>query len=169
MQVALRDGDQVSKRAIVVGDADGRAVRAVSRAAGQARLTSPATAIDLSDDATSGVGPVLGHADELVSEHAAEAHVASDQLQIGFADAGAEHPYHDLAVREYGWWAVGAQRDTVAVQDYGAHMMMVSEALSCACVWIMASTGSRWISLKSGSSSSSRSSDPPSLIRAPRC
>ena len=42
------------------------------------------------------------------------------------SDARAEHPYHDLAVREHGLRAVAAERDTVAVQDNGAHMMIVS-------------------------------------------
>jgi len=34
---------------------------------------------------------------ELVAEHATEAHVAFNQLQVGFADAGLEHPHDDLA------------------------------------------------------------------------
>src|SRR3712207_8333834 len=56
-----------------------RAMGGVPAAAGGAR---PARTVDLADDPASSVGAGFGHANELVPEDTAKAHVAADELQV---------------------------------------------------------------------------------------
>ena len=104
VQVALRHRDQVGERAVVIQDAEHRAVRAVRVQAPAAGLARPARAVDLADDAAAGQRPGFGDADELMAEHAAEAHVALDQLEVGLADAGAASPAR--ALRRHPDWGL---------------------------------------------------------------
>src|SRR5262249_59018216 len=92
VQIPLWDGDEISKRAVMAGDANGRPVRTVSWPARPAGLALPATAIDFADHTASGVRTLRRNADKLMAQHAAEAHVAVDQLQIGLANSCHEHP-----------------------------------------------------------------------------
>src|SRR5262245_9440216 len=55
-----------------------------------------------------------------MAEDTSEAHVAFDQLQIGFADAGADDTYQDLAVDWRGRGAIVENFDVV-VEDNRAH------------------------------------------------
>jgi hypothetical protein len=64
--------------------------------AGPAKLAFAAAEVDLADHAAVEkpfVVAFLDHTDELVSEHAAVAHVALDDFEVGIADAG--EPYAD--------------------------------------------------------------------------
>src|SRR5581483_6632179 len=74
------------------------AVRTVRPPARAARRASAAAAVDLADHAPALVEALLGDADELVAQHAAESHVAADQLQVGVADACPKHAHADLPV-----------------------------------------------------------------------
>ena len=89
VQIPLRHGDEVRKRAVVVQDAEDGAVGAVAGPACAARLARVAAAVDLADDPAAGQRAGLRHADELVAEHALKSHVAAHELQVGLADAGA--------------------------------------------------------------------------------
>jgi len=93
VQIGLRYRDLVGERAVVVEDAEHRAVRAVRLQAGLAGVAALACAVDLADDTTARQWARLRHAYELVAEHTAESHVALDQLQVGFAHARAQDPY----------------------------------------------------------------------------
>ena len=57
VQIALRHGDQIGKRAVMVEDAEHGAVRAVRRQPSAAGLARPAGAVDLADHAPAGIGP----------------------------------------------------------------------------------------------------------------
>jgi hypothetical protein len=63
-----------------------------------ARIAGQAAAVDLSDNPSAGERARPRHPDELVPEDALESHVAAHELQVGFADAGANDIDHDLAV-----------------------------------------------------------------------
>ena len=76
-------------------------------AAGNTCRAGPAAAVDLADDAASLPRTGLGHADELVSQDSAEPHVAANQLQVGFADAGARDANEDFAVTRRGNRIIG--------------------------------------------------------------
>src|SRR5688572_2280230 len=102
MEIALRHGDQLGKRAVMVEDAEDGTVGAVGRQAAAAGLTAPAGAIDLADDPLTGIRAGFRDPDELVAEHAAEAHVALNQLEVGLADAGTSYPDQHF-VRGRGW------------------------------------------------------------------
>ena len=61
--------------------------------------------------------------EELVAERAAEAHVAADDLQIGVADAGADHP-HEGHLRGEGRGAAIEDPSGGSVVDQGAHALL---------------------------------------------
>jgi hypothetical protein len=65
-------------------------MRVQSLAAG---LAVPARTVDLADDTASRKRTGLCNADELVTQDAAETHIALDQLQVGFTDACAQHSH----------------------------------------------------------------------------
>src|SRR5206468_6842260 len=88
----------------------------------QARVAGPAAAIDLADDAAAGVGALLRDGDELVAEHAAKSHVAADQLQVGLADARANHPHHHLAEARPFDVAIRFVRHAILFQHDGSHV-----------------------------------------------
>src|SRR5687768_1411038 len=102
MEIALRHGDQLGKRAVMVEDAEDGTVGAVGRQAAAAGLTAPAGAIDLAADPLAGIRAGFRDPDELVAEHPAEAHVALNQLEVGLADAGTSYPDQHF-VRGRGW------------------------------------------------------------------
>jgi hypothetical protein len=79
-------------------DAEHGALRAVCSKAGLARDAGAAAAVDLADDAPARQRAILRNAHELVAQDAAEAHVAANQLKIGFADAGSEHADEDITL-----------------------------------------------------------------------
>ena len=92
MKVPLRNGDVVGEGAVVVQDAEHRSIGAMRRQTHATRLARPAGAVDFADNATASQRARLRDADELVTEHAAESHVALDQLEVGLAHAGAQDP-----------------------------------------------------------------------------
>ena len=126
MQVALRHRDQIRERAVVIEDAEHGAIRAVRVQAGAAGVARPARAVDLADHPAAGQGAGFGDADELVAEHAAESHVALDQLKVGFADAGARHAHQHLAVTRVGGWSGILNRHMIVEHD-GAHPRTLSK------------------------------------------
>src|SRR5687767_123409 len=104
VQVALWHSDQIGKRAVVIQYADDRTVRAVRIQALAARLTRPAGAVDLADDAPARERPGFGDADELVAEHAAKAHIAFYELEIGFTDARTTDAHQHFPLARIGGW-----------------------------------------------------------------
>src|SRR5512138_2053391 len=121
MQVTLRHRDEVRERAVVVQDSKDRAVRAVRRRPGLARRAGPTAAVDLADHASTLQRSRFGDADELVPEHAAEAHVAANELQVRFADAGSQHADENLAVSRIGGREVRALRQLAVTDDDRTH------------------------------------------------
>jgi hypothetical protein len=121
MQVAFGNGQVFRESAVVFEDTEHGPRGTVTRPSPQARVTCPAAAVDLTDDALAGEAPRCRHADELVPEHASKALVAADKLQVGLADAGAEHAHEDFASE---WSRVGAihlHADTIVVQNERTH------------------------------------------------
>src|SRR5262245_2741538 len=106
----------------MAGDANRRAVRTVSWPARPAGLALPAAAIDFADHTASGVRTLRRNADKLMAQHAAEAHVAVDQLQIGLADSCHEHPDSRFAVLRRRFRMIRGEGDLVASEDEGAHL-----------------------------------------------
>ena len=90
VKVPLRNGDEVGEGAVVIQDAEHCSIRAMRRQTHAARLARPAGAVDFADNAAAGQRTRLCDTDELVTEHAAESHVALDQLEVGLAHAGAQ-------------------------------------------------------------------------------
>src|SRR5438876_11406484 len=84
--------------------------------------TRSATAVDLAHDAAAGKRSRLGNADELVAEHAAKCHVSANQLQVGFADAGAQDPHQHVAVVRY-WIRVARAHAERRIQHDGSHLV----------------------------------------------
>ena len=123
VQVALWNGNVIGERAVVIQDPEDGSVRAVRWSAGVARRTRPAAAVDLSDDALAFERARLRDADELVAEHAAESHVAANELKIGLADASAEHTNQHLAVTRRRRLIVAPLGKRVAFEDEGAHQL----------------------------------------------
>ena len=121
MQVVLRHGDVVGERAVVVDDADRRAVRTVGRPAGQAGRAAPAIAVDLADDASSLRRDLPRRRRRTRVRARREPHVAADQLQVGFADARAQDPDHDFAVQRLRVGPLVLQRDVIAIQYDRSH------------------------------------------------
>jgi hypothetical protein len=85
-----------------------------------AGLARPATAVDLADDAPARIRTGFGDADELVSEDAAEAHVALDELQVRFADAGASDANEHFAVGGVGR-RVRCPKTDIVIEHNRAH------------------------------------------------
>ena len=127
MKIALRDGDELCERAIVVENPDHGSMRTVARPPREAGLARPATAIDLADDAAANVGSVLRDPHELVAENAGKSHVTADQLQVGFADARAEYSDQGFSRSRRRHRPVRAERCAVAIQNYRSHVMIVVE------------------------------------------
>ena len=115
VEIALRHGDEVRERAVVVQDAEDRAMRAVAGTACAAGVALVAAAVDLADDAAAGQRTGLSHADELVAEHALESHVAAHELQVRLADAGGEDLDQHLAVPSLRLGVVAACHDAVPI------------------------------------------------------
>jgi hypothetical protein len=101
VQISLGQDESVRKCPVAIGDAERGPVRAMSGKSLSAGRTCSAAAVDLAHDTAAGKRSRLGDADELVAEHAAKCHVSANQLQIGFADAGAQHAHNHLAVLRY--------------------------------------------------------------------
>ena len=115
VEIALRHGDEVRERAVVVQDAEDRAMGAVAGLACAARVALVAAAVDLADDAAAGQRARLGHADELVAEHALKSHVAAHELEVRLADARGEDLDEHLAAPNFGFGVVAACRDAVFI------------------------------------------------------
>ena len=96
MQIPLRHGDQIGERAVVVEDPEDRAIWTMRRKTAPARLALPAGAVDLAHHPLSCQRTRLSDADELMAQDATEAHVALDQLQVGFTHPGAGDAHHDF-------------------------------------------------------------------------
>src|SRR5581483_1015119 len=97
------------------------AVRTVRAPAGAAGRASAAAAVDLADHAPPLVEAFLGDPDELVAQHAAESHVAADQLQVGVADACPKHAHADLPVATRGCRSVRLEDQGSSFEDNGTH------------------------------------------------
>jgi hypothetical protein len=72
----------------MIGNPDRRPMRTMSRSARETDSAVPAAAIDLADDSPAGEWTVLNDPDEFVTENPAKPHVPSNELQVGFAQAG---------------------------------------------------------------------------------
>ena len=81
--VRAQDAHHVARR-----DSGGRGRACTRRSGRSAKLISPTTR-----SPTSAAGPCATVPDELVAEHAAEAHVALHQLEVGVADTGERHAH----------------------------------------------------------------------------
>ena len=120
VEVLHRDLDVLGEGAVGVEDAHHRPARAVPRHPPLAVGAEPAAEVDLADHALAApLGRPLDHPpDELVAEHAAEAHVPPGQLQVGAADArpddadhgGARPRGRDIAIDHLGGGAVPVER-----------------------------------------------------------
>ena len=121
MKVPLRNGDVVCEGAVVVQDAKHRPIGAMRRQTPATRPARPAGAIDFADNATASQRPRLCDTDELVTEHAAESHVALDQLEVGLAHAGAQDPDQHLVRAWRGCRPPGNDSDLL-VQNDCAHL-----------------------------------------------
>ena len=97
MQVRVGQDDLVGEGTGVVEDAEHRPPRAVAAQALLARRALAARRVDLTDDPTAAMRAVQSCADELVAGHAAKAHVAALQSEVGRADAGAHYPHASRA------------------------------------------------------------------------
>lgn len=86
--IAGGDGQVLGEAAVPAVDADDRVVAAVVGQAGPAHVAPPADAIDFPDHALARElpRPADRHAGELVTHHAAKAHVPLDDLQVRRAD-----------------------------------------------------------------------------------
>src|SRR5262245_34635054 len=85
-------------------------------------LAGPAGAVNLTDDPAALQRSRLGNAYELVAEHTTKAHVALDQLQVGLAHTGPDHPDQHFSSRWCRRRAVGGYVDVI-VQNNCAHVM----------------------------------------------
>src|SRR5262245_37777747 len=103
------------------GDANGRAVRTMGWPARPARLALPATAIDFADYTAAGVRTVSRNADKLVAQHAIEAHITADQLEIGLANPCREYPDSRFAVLPHRFRTIRGERHMVAIEHEGTH------------------------------------------------
>jgi hypothetical protein len=111
----LRHSDEISKRAVVVEDAEDGSMGTVGVPSGEAGLTSVTAAVDFSDDPAAGQRARLNDANELVAKDAVKAHVSANQLQIGFTDARTEDPDHYFAVPRRRFRMIGASHDAVPI------------------------------------------------------
>src|SRR5439155_11743782 len=89
-----------------------RPALAVGAPAGTTRAARAAYGVDLTDDAPAHErrGSLLDDADELVARDSGERVVPARQLEVGVADAGAEHTHERLAGRRFGDRNVGRAR-----------------------------------------------------------
>ena len=122
MKISLWDGDVVGKSAVVVQDAKDGSIGAVRGQTHSTRLARPAGAVDFAHNPSPGQRPGLRDTDELVTEHAAESHVAFDQLQIRLAHAGPDDSDEHLAG---GWRGCRPARDHIdlIVEDHRTHLL----------------------------------------------
>jgi hypothetical protein len=90
MQIVSGNRHQFRAAAIGSEDSHHRSVRAVPAKAAIAELALAARKVDLSDDASARqfLRSVVDFANELVAGNSAEAHVPSEDLEIGGANAG---------------------------------------------------------------------------------
>ena len=97
VEVSLRYGDEVSKRPIVLQDAEDGAVGTVAGPPGAAGLAGQAAAVDLPDHPPAREGPCLGDADKLVSDCHRGRNcplgpvIPIKNVDIGAADGRTEH------------------------------------------------------------------------------
>src|SRR5262245_27443260 len=126
VQVSLRHGNQVRERTVMIQDANDRAVRAMRVQALAAGLTCPARAVDLADHSAAGEGTRFCNADELVAQHAAESHVALNELEIGLADARAAHTHEHFPLTRVGGWSGLLNRYPIA-EHQSAHLRNLPE------------------------------------------
>jgi hypothetical protein len=126
VQVALRHGNLVREGAVMIQNADDRAIRAVGVQALAAGLARPAGAVDLTDHAPANERTGLRDTDELVAEHASESHVALNELEIGLADARAAHTNEHFPLTRVGGWSGLLNRYTI-VEHQSAHLGTLSE------------------------------------------
>lgn len=131
VEVGDRDGDELREGSVGADDAHDRARGAVAPEPARARRADAAGEVDLRRDALAlpRVGALHHLAEELVPEDAPEAHVAADDLQIGVADPGADHPHQRHAGGERGDRAIEDPSGR-AVVDHGAHARRCGRALS---------------------------------------
>ena len=97
----------------------------MSPARGAAPGTAPTADGDLTDDAApdpAGIGCSCGvdDADELVTRHTGKSGIPLQQLEIGAADSGRQHPDHAF-VAGCGRGPVGQGQDGVTIKNKRAH------------------------------------------------
>ena len=122
-EAAFRDRQALGERAVAAYDAKHRPRRAVMLVAAKTRRASAARRVDIGDDAASDPARRvrLQHfTDELVSEHAAKAHVAARELQIRVADARDAHPDQGFPGGSHGFGVVLVESRR-AIADECAH------------------------------------------------
>src|SRR5205823_14043098 len=123
MQVFGGQDEVVGERAVPAHDAEHRAALAVGAPARTTRAARAAYGVDLTDDASAHErrGSLLDDADELVARDPGERVVPARQLEVGIADAGAEHTHECLARRRFGDRNVGPCAQAAILQPEGPH------------------------------------------------
>jgi hypothetical protein len=121
VQVALWDRNEIGEGTVVVQDSEHRPVGAVGRSAGTTSCAGSAAAVYFTNHTPPGKWARLRNTDELVTEHATESHVAPYQLQIGFANSGAEDLDDHFVTDRGGVRSISSQFHPVASQFQRTH------------------------------------------------
>jgi len=122
-QVAVGKTKEFCKGAVAPEDSEHCAIGTMARETAGAYRASPASRVDLANDAFSpdrGVVRFDYAADEFMTRHSPKLHVAAGDLEVGSADAGERDADDTLARRRNGIGIVGAKFQ-IAIEYQRAH------------------------------------------------
>src|SRR5208282_4478136 len=122
-QVAVGKAKEFCKGAVAAEDSQHRAIGAMARETPVAHRASPASRVDLANDASSQDRGVIRFdyaAGEFMTRHAAILHVAARDLQVGSADAG-DSDANDTLARRRCRIGIVAAKFQIAIEYQRAH------------------------------------------------
>ena len=119
--IGVQLGDFRLDIALDVGDGEVVALLGPNGAGKTTALRAIAGLQPLDDGRIELDGTLLDDPDELVPEHAAERVVAALELEVGAADAGAQHPHQRFSARRHRHRHVVAQRELPVLEPERAH------------------------------------------------
>ena len=130
MQIGLGQVDGFCKRAVPIQDSEDTAIRTMGRITEFANITFQTGTIDFADDPFTLEFAALCDANELMPKNSLKSHVALDQLQIGFTNAGSQDTDWDL-ISSFPRDIILSDTNSGRVQFKGAQVYSTAWAAPC--------------------------------------
>jgi hypothetical protein len=128
MEIELRHADKIGERAIVIENSEHRPGGTVAGQAIPAIFALTAAGVNFTDNAPTPEWSGFCNSHEFVAQDAAKSHVAANELQVGFADAGQQDTNDAFPRLGVGCSVIGLKIDSICAENHGTHRSLLSLA-----------------------------------------